>query len=194
MSQESLSALLDGECTEAQLEALLQELERSPELKASWRRQCIARDSLRGQSLKTRPLDLSAGVMAAIAAEPVSAKVVPIRARRQPRPLWQSVTGLSMAAGLAAVAVALGVNYGRLPGAADTAGAALQASAAAQLQPVAYTQNVAADEDLRNYLIEHSNTLADRGVGGALSYARFAAHTGEAYAQPVNLSVSGPQP
>ena len=32
------------------------------------------------------------------------------------------------------------------------------------------------EDDLSNYLIEHSNTAASRGMGGTLSYARFAAH------------------
>ena len=32
---------------------------------------------------------------------------------------------------------------------------------------------------LREYLMDHSNAIADEGVGGTLRYARFAAHTAE---------------
>lgn len=194
MSQESLSALLDGECTEAQLDALLEELDRDPQLKAAWGRQCLAREAMRGQRLQRKPVDICAGVMAALDAAPPAAsdKVVVLAPRRARRlPAWQSVAGLAVAATVAAVAVTLGINFGRVENGNGNAG--LSASAA-DVRPVQYLQTADADEDLRSYLIEHSNTLADRGVGGALSYARFAAHTGEAYAQPASLTLSGPQP
>jgi hypothetical protein len=48
-------------------------------------------------------------------------------------------------------------------------------------------RRAAFEEELRAYLIEHSNTLADRGMGGTLSYARFAAHT---LGEPVELSAT----
>lgn len=194
MSQESLSALFDGECSDAELGALLSELDADSALKARWSRHSLARDVLRGQHFKAAPVDICAGVMAAIQAEPVSQKVVDIASRRAPRkarPVWQSVTGLAAAAAVGAIAVTLGVNYGRVQ---NTLPEGQLSASVAQLQPVSYQPAAETDEDLRNYLIEHSNTLADRGVGGALSYARFAAHSGEAYAQPASLSYGGSQP
>lgn len=194
MSQESLSALLDGECSQAQLDALLEELERAPELKARWSRQCLAQEALHGQRIKAKPVDICAGVMAALDSAPamVSDKVVPLASRRARRlPVWQPVAGLAAAAAVAAVAVTLGINFGRVQ---NGSGSPALSASTADVRPVQYLQTADADEDLRNYLIEHSNTLADRGVGGALSYARFAAHTGEAYAQPASLTLSGSQP
>lgn len=196
MSQESLSALFDGECSDAELEALLKALDAEPALKASWSRQSLMRDVLRGQSLKTPPVDICAGVMAAIqAGSPErSDKVVSLsgrRAVRNRRTAWQPMAGLAAAAAVGAIAITLGVNYGRVQNAAP---AGQLSASAADVQAVKYQPVAETDEDLRNYLIEHSNTLADRGVGGALSYARFAAHSGEAYAQPASLSYSGSQP
>ncbi|WP_028080742.1 sigma-E factor negative regulatory protein [Solimonas soli] len=196
MSQESLSALLDGECSDQELDALLEALDRSPELMGSWSRLHAAREARAG--LRVRRLDITAAVMARLDEAPDAprAKVVELASRRKPL-AWRPLAGLAAAASVAAVAVTLGFNFGTVPAAGN--GPVETASApAAALQPVALSAandaggNAQIDDDLRNYMIEHSNTLAERGVGGALSYARFAARTAdEAYVQPVSMTASG---
>lgn len=84
MSEEMLSALLDGECTPAEVEALLAEIDRSPALKARWTRMCLTRDALAGTAIRRQPVDLTASIMAALDDAPDAAanpKVVPLRPR-----------------------------------------------------------------------------------------------------------------
>ena len=64
MAKDSLSALLDGECSPGELDRILEEMDRSPELKASWSRLCAARDAVEGVHIRKPAIDLCAGVMA----------------------------------------------------------------------------------------------------------------------------------
>lgn len=191
MPQEKLSALLDGECSDAELDALLAEMERAPELKTQWSRLCTAHDARAGTHVRG-DVDIVAGVMAQIsrAAPQTSDKVVELASRRRPAMGWRSWTGLAAAASVAAVAVTLGLNFGSVTAERDG-----QLVASAVGVESSRLQTAAVDEDLRQYMIEHSNTLADRGVGGTLSYARFAARSSDAaFAQPASYSPDGSQP
>ena len=202
MAQEKLSALMDGECTSAELDALLDEMDRAPELKQCWSRMCAAHDARTGTRIGRSDVDIAAGVMVRLAAEAppqTSTKVVELATRRPRRTLaWRPAAGFAAAASVAALAVTLGLNFGsvdEMPGAdrgvvLNSAGAV---DAALRGQDVAAID--VADEDLNQYLIEHSNTMADRGVGGTLSYARFAARSADAvYAQPASYGLDGSQP
>jgi negative regulator of sigma E activity len=198
MSQESLSALLDGECSDQELDALLDALDRSPELKASWSRLHVAREARAG--LPIRQVDICAAVMAQLDHAPDAARpnVVELASRRKSLP-WRPLAGLAAAASVAAVAVTLGFNFGTVQTAGNSGGITSAGLPASGLRDVALTSandapqgHAEIDDDLRNYMIEHSNTLAERGVGGALSYARFAARTAdEAYVQPAALTAGG---
>jgi negative regulator of sigma E activity len=102
MSEEMLSALLDGECTPAEVEALLAEIDRSPTLKARWSRMCATRDALAGTAIRHQSLDLTASIMAALDDAPeaaVNPKVVPLRPRAVAVPAPQpAVAGADRAA------------------------------------------------------------------------------------------------
>lgn len=209
MIQETLSALHDGECTDRELDALLGELDRQPALKASWSRMQIAREAQDGA--RFAKIDICAAVMAGLDAAPqqASPKVVDLASRRRRALPWRTAAGFAVAASVAAVAVSLGINFGSVNHGAGLGVAANDGSpvqTASGIRDVAMVSGAAGDEgaiaspssemddDLRNYMIEHSNSLADRGVGGALSYARFAAHTDdEAFSQQSNLAAGGNQ-
>ena len=126
MSEELLSALLDGECTPAEIEAALAAIERSPALKARWTRMCMTRDALAGVRIAKPAVDLTASIMAALDDQPevaASSNVVPLRPRvSAPVPTqapgaavavsarslrWQRIAGLAVAASITAV-VAIG--------------------------------------------------------------------------------------
>lgn len=123
MSEELLSALLDGECTPAEVEAALAAIERSPALKARWTRMCLTRDALAGVTIARPRVDLTASIMAALDDQPeiaAPAKVVPLRPRVVAAPMpaaasavsarslrWQRFAGLAVAASITAV-VAIG--------------------------------------------------------------------------------------
>ena len=223
MSEELLSALLDGECTAAEAESVLAAIERSPALKARWDRMCLTRDALAGVAIAKGSFDFASGVMAAIASEAateVNPKVVSLRrpvttARpaSQPAPAvqprqvvarsrrWQPVAGLAAAASIAAVALVGGRTLLNAP----INGPASGGSATAGTVQVAASSNpnivrVSADGDisgaatqdsrwtqldgetarqLNDYLLEHSNSRADAGMGGSLGYARLAVRTAD---------------
>jgi len=122
MSEELLSALLDGECSPAEVEAALAAIDRSPALKARWSRMCLTRDALAGVAIAKPAFDLTSSIMAALDEAPeavVNPKVVPLRPRAvvsAPMPAaavsvrslrWQRFAGLAVAASITAV-VAIG--------------------------------------------------------------------------------------
>lgn len=106
--KEQLSACLDGELPEGELDLLLKRLERDPHLRRSIGNYALLGEALRAQ----RPVSASAGfaarVSAAIAAEPDSRrKPVLTPPRISPTALrWlRPASGVAIAAGVAAVAV-----------------------------------------------------------------------------------------
>ncbi|MDB5977723.1 MAG: hypothetical protein JWR07_4483 [Nevskia sp.] len=155
MSEELLSALLDGECTPVEVERLLRQLDESPALKQRWTRMCLAREAAENTRIRAVSPDFCSGIMAAIereaAVEPVrSPKVVPLQPRRAAaapvaaaasRSRWQPVVGLAAAASIAAVVTVGGYRWLSQPvgGAAVTvASAGPSATGSAGMQPVAY--------------------------------------------------------
>jgi negative regulator of sigma E activity len=101
--KEQLSACVDGELAEAELDLLLRQVQRQPQLREAMGRYALVGEALRGQ----RPVRASAGfadrVAAAVAAEQISETASPSR-RTAPRWL-QPVAGLGVAAAVAAVTV-----------------------------------------------------------------------------------------
>ena len=78
MSSEMLSAALDGELRPDELDGLLAEIERSPQLKLQWSRMSLARDALGGAQVRADRPCIAAAVMAGVGAEAPSQKVVPL--------------------------------------------------------------------------------------------------------------------
>lgn len=187
MSQDLLSALMDGECSDQELDRLLDAIEQDEALKRSWGRHWLARDAQAGLSV-TRPADggvpcICAGVMARLDAP------LPSRVRALPRrhaPLtryWKPVAGLAAAASVASLAVLVGPALLDTPAGVDTPVVTLPvAPAPGQVLARADTEpREMNDDELQQLLIEHSNALDGRGLGGTLSYARFAAHTADGF-------------
>lgn len=167
MSEELLSALLDGECTPVEVERLLQQLDGSPALKQRWTRMCVTREAVENTRIRAVSPDFCAGVMAAIqreeaTAEPVrSPKVVALQPRRPvvaaSRSRWQPMAGLAAAASIAAVVTVGGYRVLSQPvgGApATVASAGPSATGSAGVQPVAYA--VAPQQQAK--LVQVSNT------------------------------------
>jgi len=200
MPQESLSALLDGECTGSELDRLLDELERSPDLGTQWSRLCMAREARAGTRIKTDQPCICADVMSQLDAAPAvaDAKVVDLAVHRantagarrgRVTAMWKPMVGFAAAASVGAAAVMFlqPQSGGGLaePGMGPApAGVATIGSTDRNLRTVATSDvDQAHAQMLREYLMDHSNAIADEGVGGTLRYARFAAHTAEARSQ-----------
>lgn len=171
MNRESLSALFDGECHGAELDRLIDSLDREPSLKAEWSRLCSARDARTTPVRKTRP-DFAASVMAAIAADsaPARATVIPF-----PQRVWratQPLVGYALAASVGAFAV-LGVMAPKPEG--DSAEAPVQFAQMAEPYSVALADEAEAEDPVNGYLMDHS-ARSRAGMAGSLGYARVAAH------------------
>lgn len=186
-SNEKLSALLDGELMGAELDQLLAELEASPELGERWQRLCTVQAAQKGVRLNPK-IDISAGVMAAIADAPAPARdtrvvAMPQRksgAGRSARREWLPAVGLAAAASLVAVVAVTSLRTREA--ASEAQPVATLAPAVSGFQPVAASNLARLDDDaarqLDNLAIEHANYRGG-GVGGALGYARVAAHTAD---------------
>lgn len=192
MANESLSALLDGECSAGEMDRLLDELERSPELKQQYSRQCLAREARNGTRVRKQQPCICAGVMSALddAPEALNLKVVDLASRRK-APAWKPLAGLALAASFGAVAV-LVTQPAREPVAVESAAstAAPQTSVPVSLpatrartralQSVALRPDeIEQQDELNSLLMEHNGSMSGQGMGGTLRYARFAAHTAE---------------
>lgn len=164
MSEELLSALLDGECSPGEVKRLMEELERSPALKQRWSRMCMVRDALDSTRVAAVPADFCAGVMAAIEREkaaPQPSTVVAMPVRKRPAAAnasrWQPFAGLAAAASIAAVVTVGGYRLLNQPvGQVQTASVS---PAASEAQPVSL--NTASNDSAQAHLVPVSATSVD---------------------------------
>jgi negative regulator of sigma E activity len=180
--KESVSTMLDGECSDQKLEQLLAEFEGDPAVREQYSRQVLAREAREGTRIRAAHLDFSSKVLAALQDEPAEPTVVvPLRNRVRRLP-WRAAASLAAAAALGAVAVIVVRPMGPdAPGSLATQAAAIQAADIVPVaQPVETQFAELADEDaqqLRNYLMTYSQSRGQQGVGSTLGYARYAAYT-----------------
>lgn len=193
MANDALSALFDGELSGPEMDRLLDEIERSPELGRQWSRLCASREAQAGTRIAEGQRCICSGVMAALDAEPARAydKVVDLAVRRAGRPslsaLWKPALGLAAAASVGAAAVLLvqpqvaGVSPGGQVAAAPTTRMNV---IPAEYRPADEFAEADNDTSMARYLMDHNNAISDEGVGGTLRYARFAAYKAEYRSQP----------
>ncbi|MGB0954741.1 MAG: sigma-E factor negative regulatory protein [Panacagrimonas sp.] len=190
MSEDLLSAMLDGECSPEEMDRLLRQMEGDPELAMRWSRLCASRDIARGVRLGQNQPCICDGVMNGLKqGSSASENVVDLAVHRAskpmafPRPamhLLRPAAGLFAAASMGAAAVLVlqpGDETVPVPVAEQP-----RFVLANQAQETAEEQ--AYREMLRDYMLDHSHSVADQGVGGTLRYARFAAHNAAYRPQP----------
>lgn len=119
--REQLSAFMDGELGREERAFLLRRLDHDATVRGTWSRYHLIRDVL-AQRGSVRPLDLSAGVMAAIEQDEA------VTAPGRKAPVWRPWTGLAVAASVAMLA--LGVLSPRVDGPAPGAGEVMAVRAA----------------------------------------------------------------
>lgn len=185
---ESISALMDDEANELELQRLLRQ-SGQPEVREVWQRYHLTRFSLHGTA---RGLDVSAAVMAAIEAETSA----PEPAARHPRlrKLRRPPASFSVAASVLAAVLAGGLWYsledetaatgnrvaGQVPALAEADArpgpATYVSSPAPVLQPVSlprqFNYNRLADRQLQRYLKSHIDEAALNTPQGMMPYAR----------------------
>jgi len=101
--QQALSALLDGELSAAQASAVLDTLERDPELRALWERYHLIGGALRGEGVVLAYRDVAQRCRAQIAAEPTVLAPAGAGSRRPSR--IAPFAGVALAASAAFLAV-----------------------------------------------------------------------------------------
>lgn len=207
MSRELLSAAVDNAATAAEWEQLLAAVDRDPELMSEWSRIWQCRDAQAGVALAASVQHFCTGVMAALVEpEVMGGNVVALASRgstarvsdapsTRPRAsAWRSLVPLSAAAGVVAAVLFFGrpllltdapatVAVLSSPIASQDANATETASAPAAVavndDSNLQSLDPASMQVLNGYLMEHSNALAERSMGGAISNARFAARTAD---------------
>lgn len=184
--RESLSALLDDEANELELQRLLQQLESDPRLRQAWVRYNMVRSATSGQPTAYPGLDVSDRVRAAI-----TGRQAP---RGLGRRLVEPLVSLAVAAGVAAVVVLGGQQLAGIErdpysgqavagsvspvGMVNSLGAtSVQASygttALPVLQPATGTAyKELARQRLQKYMQEHAEHAALNSPGGLVPFAR----------------------
>jgi sigma-E factor negative regulatory protein RseA len=98
--KEQISACLDGELPKAELDLLVKQVGRDPELGQTLSRYALIGEALRGRGAVAAPADFASRVAAAIAAEPA------LDAAPSTQPLFPAARWLRPAAGIAVAASA----------------------------------------------------------------------------------------
>jgi len=159
---EQLSALVDGEISERELDALLARMRKQPELRAQWGRYNLISDALHKNLPRRLDHGLQARVAEALAAEPVL--LAPKRRHKTVGPWIRQTAGLAVAASVTAVAI-LGFQALHAPEVAPVAVAVAPAAPAAE-------------EALDPYLVNHNEHAVSAGVHGMLPYVHLVGHGG----------------
>lgn len=171
--KEQLSACLDGELPEGELDLLLKQVSREPQLRASLGRYALIGETLRARRPIAAPADFSSRIAAAIAEEPAMAK--PGRRMSPATVRWlRPLAGAAVAAGVAAVAIlALQEPEPAQPTyVADAAPAASPAStdAASYIVPASTDSSAFVPAArLTNYVVAHSEYSSPLGRRSVLS-------------------------
>ena len=189
--REQVSAFLDGELPSTETELLLKRLTRDGELRESFGRYALIGEALRGSGSQILSRGFASRVNLAIDGEPVvvHAAAATVQARRW----WRPLAGVTVAAGVAAVAIVAlqqrAISPGLAPGArtsAQNVPAAATVLAARNQSPVqggggpreALSYTVPASSDapaaiaparLTNYVFAHSKYSSGLGQRGLLA-------------------------
>ncbi len=174
--QELLSAFVDGEVSQAELDELLALMDSDDNARADYLRYQFSSDLIHGYTNNSRPVDLTARISAALADEPPLEVAGDSRKKARvltlPNWFWKQTAGLAAAASIGALAVVGVMNQPQNAITPDLA--------QAQPQPVQQQATVSAsnrwtvgeqevEDRLNNYLVDHNEYA---GASGLFSYAR----------------------
>jgi sigma-E factor negative regulatory protein RseA len=137
--REQVSAFLDGELPSTETELLLKRLTRDGELRESFGRYALIGEALRGSGSQILTKGFASRVNLAIDGEPATAQVAAAAVRE--RRWWRPLAGVSVAAGVAAVAIVALQQRAISPGLSPTASSTAQNIPAAATAVVARNQS-----------------------------------------------------
>lgn len=162
---QQLSALMDGECGNAELALALRRLVKQTDLQARWQRYHLIGETLKKNLPDRLDTAFADRIRAAIELEPLPAK-----AQRSRPPWYKPAVGLAAAASVVA-AVALGISLYRV---GETPLQPLAGNTSATVQDVQETPQ----QRLNAYLVDHSELATMNNVHGILPYVSMVNHGG----------------
>jgi sigma-E factor negative regulatory protein RseA len=195
--REQVSAFLDGELPGTETELLLKRLTRDGELRESFGRYALIGEALRGSGSQILTRGFASRVNLAIDGEPMVAQVAAstIRDRRW----WRPLAGVTVAAGVAAVAIVALQQRAISPGLSAPAPATAQ-SLPAPREALSYTVPASSDAPaaiaparLTSYVFAHSKYSSGLGRRGLLADLLIEDEEPEPIAVPRAPQASGPE-
>jgi sigma-E factor negative regulatory protein RseA len=157
--REQVSAFLDGELPDSETELFLKRLTRDGELRESFGRYALIGEALRGASSDRVTKGFAAGVNLAIDGEPV--QLVSHAKGGRATNWWRPLAGISVAAGVATVAIVALQQRAIISGVRSAAPATAQNVSAAQVAPV---QNTPAAREALSYTVPASSPETPAGI------------------------------
>jgi sigma-E factor negative regulatory protein RseA len=172
--REQVSAFLDGELPNTETELLLKRLTRDGELRESFGRYALIGEALRGAGSHILTRGFASRVNLAIDGEPVQVPghALPARAARW----WRPLAGVTVAAGVATVAIVAFQQRAISPGPRVTQSASVQGGGGAR-EALSYTVPATSADvpaalssaRLTNYVFAHSKYSSGLGQRGVLA-------------------------
>ncbi len=109
-SNESVSALMDGEVADFELRRTLDRIESEPELSEAWQRYHLIRSVMRNEEVSELDLDISANVMSALELEPeleiaIEDDVVSATDEGKKHHFWKPIASMAAAASVTAMVI-----------------------------------------------------------------------------------------
>lgn len=180
---EQVSALADGELDARETELLLARMEREPDLRDAWERYHLAGEAMRGGLARIHHHDLAAGVAAAIEDEAAPAGIRTAARRIAIRHALQPIAGIAVAAAVAMLAV-FTLQVPQLSDDRPLGEVVPQNDSIPVAMPRAPARGVdfsgvrseALQNQLRGYLLNHSEHARSPRIRGVMPYVQIAAH------------------
>lgn len=183
---ESLSALVDGQCDELELRRVLNELEQNAECREKWLRYQMMSALMRDEAVAT--VDLSRGIMQAIDGEPMDEISSLMTTDASAQPLPNEPSDVAKRGWMSSVAVAASVTLAVLVGvrfytdvnetatlAASTPSLPTNSVVAVPAPPAMDAQQLEQGQRmLQEYLLQHTEHAALNPGRGMMPFARVA--------------------
>lgn len=172
MAASQLSAMVDDELEEREIDLALRRLNRDYDSKARWERYHLIGDAMQGHLPAALDIDFAARIRQAIEAEPLPLPVA------KSLPAWyKPVTGFALAASVVLVAL-FGLKLTQIDTTfVSTAQLAANTPSTPALIPASLTQQVddasePVEARLSSYLVNHNGYASMNSVPGMLPYVR----------------------
>ena len=177
--EEIISALVDGEASESELDSILSQLESDSELQDSWHRYNLISDALHNNLTSRLEPAFHKRISAALEDEPTI--LAPRKSRRNPlsMPWFKQAAGLGIAASVTAIAIFSVQNLDQGGGQQPAVAAAPSSQEyvrIAKQNPEKKMVPRENSEQLDSYLVNHNELSSSSTIRGVIPYARIVSH------------------